>query len=321
MRTISTIGITLAAIFLFLLPSQARGGNAAFSANGKAIYVLRHSRLFTLDSAFPEQEAIAVNIDFGDGDIGGIKGISLDREGDLLLLRKHAIWRWTPDKPNAEKNEDLSKDVNFSDIACSPDGDETILSANSDLYWKKDHNTKTLKLEIRRPPGCEISCPVFWKDGTFFFSADGDIWRGEVFEGHWLVATRYAPIAIRETSDGSGGETGVNALVVGDGKLYSNFSRTHASGWGALIAIDLQQGESKKRTDDSKDSIMQSLISTEHLAKALNSVKILRTNDGTETKLCASHDGRVIYYATKGANGVESIIMRNGELIDLQMRR
>ena len=277
-----------------------RAGGSAFSADGKTVYVPKSEPSGALDRIDAASGTVTpVTVRLGKEDV--IAGITLTETGELYLATKNALWRWTPGEPGAKWVEAAPKGIAFEDVACNVKTGEVLLVGNgSRLFHKRSRSAAASEVGIRYPPGNDLNSPAYLPDGSLLFSADGDVWHGrieyEVEDPHAkkpyvrasLVAYRYAPLAKRETYDGTPTQTGVRALAVSRTKVYVSLQRMGGSGWGSILRLDLPEQDAKGGLS------YQNGIDA--MAKTMGSVTEQGLTSGGDIRLCGSPDGRLVSY-------------------------
>src|ERR1035437_4255615 len=204
------------------------GGNAVFGQDGKSALVLNDVPDPTMDQIDATNGAVTrIQVQMGKDDV--VEGIALATNGTFYLVTKHALWRWKQGTAKAHWIAPAPDGVELTDVACHPASGDVLIAAQtkteSRLYYRRHHSDHMTSVGIRYPPGKSLDCPVFLPDGSFLFSADGDLWHGFVEQttepsdssGEWtrenLVAYRYAPMAARETDDVAPPETGILGIA------------------------------------------------------------------------------------------------------------
>jgi hypothetical protein len=291
-------------------PADGRASDAAFTDDGKLIYAIRWEDEETLDVINEDAGTLReVHVTLGDG-AKEIVAITRAGAGRMYLLTHDAVWNWKVGEPSAALVEKAPEKTQFGDIACNPKTGEVLVTAvlserdedgsKHHLFYKPASDQPMVKVWLRHLPQAEICCPVYLPDGSVLFSAEEDLWHGmlEFNPGgpSWeprgdLYAYRYAPIAQRETYPGTPDEIGVMAIAVSKKKVYVHMHRWHGSGWGHLARLNLPSANPKKNWTNGntvRDSI-----------RALRSVEELDDNPSI-SYLCASPDGRKVYYTDSG---------------------
>jgi len=297
-------------------------GNAAFTADGRAVYMLTDAPS-SLDKIDVERGTVStVNVGLGKDD--RVAGLALAKDKAFYLITKNALWYWKPGEGRAKWLEPAPKKVEFEDVACNPKTDEVLITSGSALYYKRVRCTEMVAVGIRYQPGRAIESPVFLPDGSFLFSATGDLWHGFIERtveesaatNRWtntdLVAYRYAPLAQRETYNGTPMESGIRAIGVSRNKVYADFGRMGGSGWGRVIRLDLpvQKAGSWASNNTAKET-----------AKIIGSVNDLGDTSGGFVYLCGSPDGHRVYYGDGWSDGAgrrphNSWIINDGKITE-----
>ena len=273
-------------------------GNAVFSVDGITVFMPADhpGGIDMFDTLSGSVTSVTVRL--GQGDAVG--GLALAKVGGVYLVTKKALWLWVPGKPRARWLESAPGNVDFDDVACNPKTGEVLVTSGAALYYKRDQRKGLIPVGIRYPPGDRaIRSPVFLKDGSFLFSADGDLWHGYIdyqvesavgtneVQMADLVAYRYAPVARRETYNGTPAETGILSLAISRNKVYANFSRMGGTGWGNVIRLDQPVQKAREWV---------SFNTAKEIARTLGSVEDLGITSGGAVFLCGSSDGHRVYY-------------------------
>jgi hypothetical protein len=239
----------------------------------------------------------STRVNLGKDDV--VAGLALAKDGSFYLVTKNALWSWVPAEARVTWLEGAPKNVNFDDVACNPRTDEVLVTSGPDLYYKSNRRTGVTAVNIRYPPGKKIESPTFLPDNSFIFSADGDLWHGFIEYAAKepgstnqcakaaLVAYRYAPLATRETYDGTPSETGIRAIAVSRKKVYVDFGRMEGSGWGRVVRMELPVQE---------PGTWASHNGADETVKTLGSVEDLGCIHGGHVYLCGSPDGCRVYF-------------------------
>ena len=285
---------------------QAAAANAVFAADDKAVFIITDKADFPLNKIdVASGVATPIKVAMGKDDV--LVGIAAADSNELYLATQHALWRWTPGSPRAHWIEDAPKQVELVDVTCHvPSGRVLLATKNKSkddthytFYCKPERRRPMLYVCIRYPPGDVLENPVFLPDGSFLFSADGDLWHGMLEETSKqlksggnsdfmdLYAYRYAPIADRNTQPGTPFETGISAMAVSQKKIYVHLSRMYGSGWGSVLRLNLpvQEKGAWAHLNSSKD-VVRTLSSIE---------EVYDMTDGGWVFLCGSSDGRRMY--------------------------
>jgi len=300
MKQVRFAAILFTCVIALVWTSSAIAGRAAFTADGKSVYLTDLDTPGSLDMIDMESgKATKVKVGLGKDDVVG--GIALAKDGAFYLVTKHSLWHWTPGEAKAKWMEKPPEKGTFHDVACNFKTDEVLITDEngSNLYYKRDRRSPLIFVGIRYPPGQEITAaPVYLQDGSFLFAADGDLWHGFIeltADGSRtladLVAYRYAPMCERETYNGTPIQTGILGIAAGKKKVYVDFSRIHGSGWGSIKMLNLPE---------QKDRKWQSKNSAETTVLTLKSIE--ETDEDTSgclTYLCGSADGRLVYYGNR----------------------
>lgn len=283
------------------LGMSAIASDAVFSADGKSVYMASYGAqsIFMSNDASPVPGAISLSIEFpGAGKDACVHGVSRMKDGDVCLDCGNALWLWRPGSKTASLLQKMPDGESIDSFACNPLTDEIILTSGRKLFWKESRSRKMLEAGIRYPPGGALDAVAFLPDGSFLFAADGDLWHGVIERDSTdddirvnLVAYRYAPLAKRETYDGTPTETGVIQIAPAKHKIFVRYCRMNGSGWGSLLRLNLPP-QSPNGDFAVRNSIADSI-------GALRSVEKVYVEDGSLAYLCASPDGETVFYAAR----------------------
>lgn len=278
--------------------------DAAFSDDGKTVYAINGLDLDVIDTT------TGVIRQINPEGVLEIEGICRAGEGAFYLISKNALWRWKPLSEPAVLVKQFVGDTTFSEVACSDDGKQILVVGQSteagrtSLLYQSESTDVFAPVWLRHLPDARILGPEFMPDGTLMFSAEGDLWHGEL---EWdpiendngtpptprvsLTAYRYAPVAKRLTYSGTSNQEGVSAIAFGAGRLFAHISRMNGSGWGNIVSLDAPA--------PMKDGSFTIHNGTEDAIKALRSLKEI-TDNPSRSFLCASPD-RKHAYMTSGS--------------------
>jgi len=305
---------------------MACAANAVFAADGKAVFTITEQADFPLNKMdVASGVATPVKVAMGKDDV--LVGIASAESNELYLATQHALWRWTPGSPRARWVEDAPKRVELVDVACHVPSGRVLLAAqikskddkHCAFYCKPERRRPMLYVSIRYPPGDVLENPVFLPDGSFLFSADGDLWHGMLEDGGEnlkpgdkpdffnLYAYRYAPIADRNTQPGTPFETGISAIAISQKKVYVHFSRMYGSGWGSVLRLNLPVQEKGKWAN---------LNSAKDVVRTLSSIEeVYDMTEGGSVYLCASLDGQLMYGGERSSGKYRTLFIVDDEKI------
>jgi hypothetical protein len=310
---------------------------AAFSEDGKLIYATGGDDEPNALDVIDEEAGTLTHLNVQtDEDHGEFVAISRTAKGRMYLLTEGGLWSWKPGDPKAALVERPPEPAQFTDVTCNPKTGEVLVTAELEkmeengakyrLYYKLAADKPMVKTFLRYLPKAEIRCPVFLPDGSFLFSAEADLWYGEIefypadpdrkpgtAPMADLTAYRYAPIAERETDNGTPEEIGVYAIAVSRKKVYVHMHRWHGSGEGWLVRLNLPVRE--------KDGGMGLNNTPKDSIKALKSIEKLE--DFVEfSDLCGSPNGRRIYFTSSGSpKRIHYLIDNDGEVEPFRARQ
>jgi len=300
---------TLLALFFLVLPFAAlpisKAGEATFSRLGKTIYQLgKETPLKRLDLDAGVMTDITVP-GLADGD--GVRSLAISNAGFILCLSKTAVYAWDDVKgSDAVVVCRAPENVEFRNIAHNPANSTIALTARVEpaeagsrsewaLFAKFEDEDEVARVRCRRVVA--ISDMAFGRDGTLHLSTEGDLWIGRIVReadaSPYLQAFRHTPIATRETNMTTGSQMGADLMAISKDAVYSHVRRMGGSGWGHLVRVR------KPPSPESEDGEFTTPFKLpDRLAlyrEQLAAVEILGEN-GTRSYLCASQDGRQVYF-------------------------
>jgi len=313
-----------AAVAVFLLcAGQSNGAEAAFSKDGKKVFLVTEGKLLVLqldsgrvaDLHFPDMVK--------DSELQAIAG---DGQRGLACLTKLGLWKVDPDAgsatpvqqvlsvPASQQNVD-SRDAEtggsdqaeraYSDIAILPRAHRTLIISTTQNYWLLSGKNELSPVRIRRH---DMVAPVFAGNGDIFYAGDGDLWHGRIvhdemsdadgttFVTDSVEAYRYAPLAIFETANATTSETAVTNVAVSAKMLYAQVKRWGGTGWGHIVR--LAKPPPIRTTVETVSPYPLQRVWPMYI-KALQSVKILGDSSRSPSYLCSSEDGRRMFFVTR----------------------
>jgi hypothetical protein len=169
-----------------------------------------------------------------------------------------------------------------------------------------------------------LSGIAFAPDGQLFFGYRGDLWIGSITpqedneEAPWLLdAVRCAPLATFETTNATPTQVGVFSVAVAKQMVYVHLHRMFGTGEGNVVRLP--------RPDVSSDEAEAGVGKRMRLySKETGAVEVLADN-GTESYLCASPDGRRVFF-TNGVFGKDHeetrayLVEKNGKPRELKLK-
>jgi len=290
----------------WLFPAAAHAADAAFCADGSAVYATCNDEN-TLERICEEEGTLTqVHVSLG-GRQGCFQGIARSDQGGFFLVTERRIWHWKPGDKAAVFVKLAPKGITFSDIACNPKNGMLLIFGSAKktagrygvdlLYCMKDKNALLTPIWLRHLTQ-PVVCAEFLTDNSLLFGTEGDLWHGvlcieppdkERPEGQGeLVAYRYAPVAERFNYNGTPEQRGVEAVAASGGKAYVAIKRMGGSGETSVTRLDLPE--------PSKDGMFRTRNTVEDSIRVLKSVEQIDGNDGSASSLCASSDGKQVYY-------------------------
>lgn len=234
-----------------LLPLVAEAGNATFSADGKALYLLPLSEgdsVYKVDPATKKHLAVQPIKNLGKDTI---KSVARNPQGEILLCTGKSIWIWSGTEAPAKKWLDLPEKFQCLDMSCTiakgtvPAGTVFLHGTRQDedrfslLTWSAKKQT-WLEVFCRRnepyaPPQTNAS-------GRMFFASDADLWEGtmiaeaaeddDVTIAGSMEGCRIAPLAMLNADSGNSGGMVVGEVVAAGSHIFSLLEGRHM---GALL--------------------------------------------------------------------------------------
>jgi hypothetical protein len=161
------------------------------------------------------------------------------------------------------------------------------------------------------------------------FGSEGDLWHGlvewdkDAEPGHprgILSGYRLAPLATRETAEGTPSQVGVQRIAASRGQLYVEVSRMGGSGWGYLVRLQLPPAKEKGELN-----LLEQLPERLNLYnRVLNSVVMVDPDQGSGSFLCTSPNGEVVHFTgTRSESGDRShyLITKDGKKVQVKTRK
>lgn len=297
-------------LIVFFFPERGWAGTAAFSVDGGTIYSIGETGLIAIDAESGASSELAYPEEWEEGTVSSL---SLSAKGTLFVATETGIWEWDPETSWKRKRAEAYASTEFREIACDPVSGGFLVSAVEEdaetgerdwiAYWGHPANEFALaSVFIRRLRYLEA--PVFDSHGSLYFSTEGDLWWGRIEDQEarpldggrpYLHAIRYAPLATRETSEGTPDQTGVVEIAVAGEALWAQARRMGGSGWGSLLRL-LPPPET--RFGEGADGLWEYSGVEQRIPlyrRAMESVEII-TDEWRPCDLCASADGKRVYY-------------------------
>jgi hypothetical protein len=278
---------------------------AAFSRDGSHVYAVDLETSNLLDINL-EKNAIAT-IDLGGSiDNKPIMSLGTDKSGDLLVATPKAVWSCNPVSKACKKLCSAPEEIQFAAMAHDPKSGGILFSTRTDFDYPAQSND-TADPAMFLPADAKEPKPVwsrrvgfldgiaFAPDGQLFFGYRGDLWMGSIAyqeeneETPWLLdAIRCAPLADFETTSATPTQVGVFSVAVAKQMLYVHLHRMFGTGEGNVVRLPRP---GKASPDDAVRERMRLY------SKETGAVEVLVDN-GTISYLCASQDGRRVFFTT-----------------------
>jgi hypothetical protein len=119
---------------------------------------------------------------------------------------------------------------------------------------------------------------------------------GEKFISDSLDSYRYVPLATFETANSTPSEMAVTNVAVSAKMLYAQVRRRLGTGWGHIVRLSKPAPIKNTQGSASPFSLQKFLPM---YVKALQSVQILGDSMCSPSYLCASEDGRRVFFVTR----------------------
>jgi hypothetical protein len=286
--------------------TSSRAGDAAFSADGKQIYVIAEG----IEQIDLESKTIRTMATIDDP-----RGIASTKENKLFCTTANAFYALNPKTGALTKIRDATPGAAFWRVAYDQSADAVFVTTDGTdepLFRFKPPN-EWRSVRMRRHPF--PSCLVFARNGELFFAAYGDLWHGEIQddEGSFsLKAYRYAPLATLETANTTPAEIGVSDIGVAADALYVQLPRMGGAGDGWFAHLARPR---RKRTDSGMDMPYAPQERLPIYERALNSLKIIG-EDFRAGSICVSPDETRVHYVLNGKHW----LVTNGKTEELRLR-
>ena len=290
--------------------------SGAFSTEGEHVYLVGplvpNGKVMDVDL----QSRSSLPLDLGVKDF--VVAVSSGPEA-LFFVTMKVLWAYDFENATTKKICDAPADWRFTDVAydssagaillpvfASEQGSKAPSAPRSSAYYLKKGSHIPVELEWRRIRFLEG--PVFDSRGDLFFATEGDVWHGHIdarmSNRPILTAYRLAPLATRETYNGTPAQMGARDIAVAGNTIYTHVRRMGGSGWGTLVSI--QQITTVARSDKNEAYPIPAVwLDNKNFAEcialyqsALRSIKYYGENDRT-SYLCASQDGKRAFFATE----------------------
>jgi hypothetical protein len=308
MKKATSLSILIAA---FSLSSTIRSdaASAAFGNDAAHVFLLRGKSLFIADLNLGTTARVALHLP------DAIQGIASSPDG-LLVATQTALYRLDANATEARKLCSTPANNHFVDLAFDPANKGILLCAESTdenacrgaVFYLRQSKSTPETVHIRRAVDY-MDAPVFDRSGYLFFAREGDLWAGSLSfdqERISLAASRYAPVATRETVDGTPTETGAKQLAPAGDRIYACIHRMGGSGWGNVVSIKKPapppaaeaggDSDTDPSMDDRKNEAMLRNYISECVA-AFSSLKICGRGE-RQSSLCSTLDERRTFFVT-----------------------
>jgi hypothetical protein len=305
--------------------------HATFSRDALHVYAIDIETSNLLDINL-EKNAIST-IDLGTSiDKQLIISLGTTKSGDLLVATPKAAWSCKPASKTCKKLCSAPEGVQFAAMAYDPKSGGILFSTRTDFDYPAQSNDSA-EPAMFLAAGAKEAKPVwsrrvgfldgiaFAPDGQLFFGYRGDLWMGSIAsqedneETPWLVdAIRCAPLADFETTMATPTQVGVFSVAVAKQMLFVHLHRMFGTGEGNVVRLP--------RPDDASagDALGERM---RLYSKETGAVEVLGYN-GTESYLCASQDGRRVFF-TDGLLGKDHdskayLVENNGKPREIKLK-
>ncbi len=285
---------------------RSSGAAAAFSDDGNHVYLL--------GSNLPKGMVLDVDlINFTTKQLN--LGVSTEVHGivnaprALLFVTDRSLYRLPLPTGQPGKICDAPAGCLFHDVACNRAQHGVLLMCRTkdgrdwpSYYLREQRQTPSL-IATRRVNA--LVGAVFDREGHLFFAAEGDVWEGSVEPPPEpdlptsVEAIRFAPVALRETANGTSGSTGARELAVAGQTVYVHMQRMGGSGWGEMISV---RWPGEPKSEDEKPGVENGVKpNVETFKSALAVFRVYGPNLGA-SYLCGSPDGKKVFFATRNSD-------------------
>jgi hypothetical protein len=281
---------------------------ATFSRDGSHVYAIDLETSNLLDINLEKNAISTINLG-ASIDNKSIISVGTAKSGDVLVATPSAAWSCNPATRACKKLASAPEGVQFAAMAYNPKSGGILFSTRTDFDYPAQNNDDA-DPAMFLPAGAKEPKPVwsrrvgfldgiaFAPDGQLFFGYRGDLWVGSIAsqedneETPWLLdAIRCAPLATFETTLATPTQVGVFSVAVAKQMLYVHLHRMYGTGEGNVVRLPRPQNASSGEAEDEVRERMRLY------SKEAGAVEVLVDN-GTISYLCASQDGRRVFFTT-----------------------
>ncbi len=287
--------------------TSSRAGDAAFSADGKQIYLIAEG-VEQIDLEAKTIRTVAA--------IEDARGIACTKENKLFCTTANAFYSLDPKTGELTKIRDATPGAAFGRVAYDQSTDAVFVTTNADaeplFRFKPPSDWRSVRMRRHPFP----SCLVFARSGELFFAVYGDLWHGEIEkdEDHFsLAAYRYAPLATLETANTTPAEIGVSDIGVAADAIFVQLARMGGSGDGWFAQLARPR---RTRTDYGLDMPYTPQERLPIYERGLHSLKIIG-EDFRAGSICVSPDETRVHYVLHGQHW----LVTDGKTEELQLRK
>jgi len=281
---------------------------ATFSRDGSHVYAIDLETSNLLDINLEKNAISTINLG-ASIDNKSIISVGTAKSGGVLVATPSAAWSCNPATRACKKLASAPEGVQFAAMAYNPKSGGILFSTRTDFDYPAQNNDDA-DPAMFLPAGAKEPKPVwsrrvgfldgiaFAPDGQLFFGYRGDLWVGSIApqedneETPWLLdAIRCAPLATFETTLATPTQVGVFSVAVAKQMLYVHLHRMFGTGEGNVVRLPRPQNASSGEAEDEVRERMRLY------SKETGAVEVLVDN-GTISYLCASQDGRRVFFTT-----------------------
>lgn len=300
--------------------SLARAAEAIFSKDAGHVFLPATAALTDIDVLAQTSSSIDLAQWVGSQEI---EGVALSNSNFVLCVVPGAVWAYDGEKKKCARVCEAPPGARFEDIAYDPKGGHILLKGwrgEEPAAWIVPKGESYL-LDVFCRRASQLAGLTYDESGRLFFGEHGDLWSGSIEydspavltkkpnpdDGRpaTLVGYRIAPLATLETYIGTPMQIGVSTVAIAGNTIYAHLHRMGGSGWGNIVR--LKKPAAPKETDEAPSDLKERL---QLYASEASSVEVLGEN-GTIAYLCASHDGKRVFYQTADDAGHRFCIVEN----------
>lgn len=321
MKTRPYLRLLFVVLAIFGAASTARAGEAVFSQNGLTVFLPGQSGLRYIDLSRPTRLGATTTSTLFGGE--AVRALARDRAGNIVCMSPRHIVSYDPQRRTFARVHDAATSESFEDLACNPKDSLLLVVlgskpvAESGLADIRPFKAIAFKPGLDQPVEVasrntgQIVAPVFDAYGNLFFSWCGDLWEGSLSVGGaaaaadeadeattrplarhgWLQGDRIAPVARLGTQSSAFWNMGVAQIAVGETRLYLGM-RAIGRDFAYLLTIGRPNAAVAHPVEGMAQNDYRDFIAM------LGTIDQLAAEPAA---LCASADGRRVFYRSGGA--------------------